>query len=501
MPKSFLYQLSLFFSLLSFTFLTTLGVQAQNTNRTPGFSLNQNSLTVDWQNVLYSNDQNTFSLNANMGLYPEVTENANYRKGMQTMKPGLLRLHPITLGADSDYRNWSIGRNWSLERITPSLDGLQKLATENYKPELVLVLGGWPKPFKTYQVTDPKTNEVVTDELLDPSEYNDYVRFATDLVKIVNIDQKRQIKYFEIFNERDNDYTHRINQYNQRNYPDGKDAIPSKVEEFANLYNRVAKAMKAVDPSIKIGGPALQHVYDLTNIEKFIQITSAEVNPRTLDYFSAHSYFSSKATDSEEQIYQGLTWVNQHQKMIRSLLDRHNPEYHVPLWWNEYNLAHNYSFTDNRMQTQEGAIFDAVMATKSLDNGVDILMPWNDADPEFGKLDHGNDYRLFPGAKIQYLLSNHQQGERVSTNLNAKEGIYAQAVKNNSGYSLLLINRSDETQSLTVDDLNMGSTSRKIEKYTLERGNLRKLNLSKWFFYSKNQKLAPKSVTILVYKI
>jgi Glycosyl hydrolases family 39 len=405
------------------------------------------NVQINWDQNLRPPKTDYFGLNVNMGLYNSISSNPAYQQRMRNMKPSYLRLHPISTGLDTDYRNWSIGSTWQLDRINGTLDGLKKLETPSYKPNLVVNIGGWRNGFKTTTLKDPNNpnpdTNIVTSGLLDPSEYVRFEEFCAQLVKILNKDQGRGIKYFEILNERDLVYDWNIQQYNKKNYPNGDKTIPSQMAEMANIYNRVVKAMKAVDPNIQVGGPSFAFPFSTESVKTFINQTANQQNPTTLDFLSAHGYASGSLKDPNEHIFGTTAWNGQTMKQLRESLDLASPARRIPLWWDEYNISWDYTVNDQRMRNGVGAVYDALMAYHGYGQA-DVVMSWNDADYSYGKLDAKNNYHPRPAGKLADWIQTDWLGQAVVSTSSLEE-LKVIAFKSKNKYSVNLINPSNKS--------------------------------------------------------
>jgi xylan 1,4-beta-xylosidase len=74
------------------------------------------------------------------------------------------------------------------------------------------------------------------------------------------------------------------------------------------IFNKAYDAMKAVDPSIKVGGPAFANAYNYAAIDEFITATKDRV-----DFISYHTYSPTSSTTTKSDIWNsalGLGYPN-----------------------------------------------------------------------------------------------------------------------------------------------------------------------------------------------
>ena len=149
---------------------------------------------------------------------------------------------------------------------------------------------------------------------LDPAHYQDFANWCADLVRIVNIESGVYAQYWEVPNERD------------QNPYDGDNA------ELGRIYNLAAQAMKAVDPSIKVGGPAFHMPHLTANVDAFFSIAAPN-----LDFVSYHGYAVGDETTPVNEIWNigaGLGWVT---NTIKAEWSKYSTR-QIEFYHNEFNI-------------------------------------------------------------------------------------------------------------------------------------------------------------------
>ncbi|ANE46422.1 hypothetical protein SY83_09190 [Paenibacillus swuensis] len=405
---------------------------------------------VDWKQETGKVTDFMYGLNGFNTFDPNVAGNELYNRNLDYMNPGLLRLHSWEMMGDSkSTRNgWidTANKQWDSAKIKQALSGLSR----NH-PTLVINIPGWPD----WMDTDD-------DGYLDNDQVEAYAAFSADLVRIVNVEHKFKVKYWEPTNERDDPYY--VHLYNKQE--------PDRLDELIHIYNVTAKAMKAVDPDIQTGGLAFARgdLYD--QVRRFVQ---GSINEGTLDFLSYHFYASGDLGQSDEYIYDrvnpkdaSVNSLAKHTKDIRAIVDQASPKRHIPIWMDEYNVSWSWTNNDPRMSNHKGAVFDAISMIYAQRSGADGTMAWNEYDGVYGKMS-GGDFAFRPSAHVYQLLNNYFTGDTVLA-LSADESkVVSYAVKDKKSQvdSLMIINRSGDVQLVQPAFLGMKKHRGSIQRHQI----------------------------------
>jgi hypothetical protein len=388
------------------------------------------AITVDWKRGVASATPRSYGLNAFSGFDPAITTNPTYQANLRFMAPGLLRLHNWGMMGDSgkDSSGWidTTHQRWDAAKIKAALAGFSL-----YQP-LLINIPGWPKWLDKDK-----------DGFLDSDQTEAYAQFCAQLVQIVNHDLKKRVVYWEVTNEQDGRYF--VDLHTNGSWGPLKDAArPDRVEELANIYNRCAAAMKAVDPMIQVGGPAIERP-DLTEfVRRF-----ARVAGRHLDFFSYHAYASGSAADMDDAVFDRAVGFGEAAQVIVETLRAESPSHPIPLFFDEFNISWTWETRDSRMTSVKGAVFDALAITSAVTHGTAVTAAWNECDGIYGKMD--NDYHLRPSATLYHWLNTDFVGKVASVISTDPKSVAAYAVLTSAGWkSLLLINRSAQDQQITL---------------------------------------------------
>ena len=360
-------------------------------------------ISVDWDNVIREIPAYAYGINSAASFIPAYSSNPTFMSNLEfiTQKKSFIRLHGWGMLGNSP-EAWQDNGVWDSAKIEQAL---RPLVNEGY----------------TVMINVPSGAQGEND-YQDPAAF---AKFCADLVKIVNIDHGLGIKYWEIPNEREAGFTD-----------------PGlSVSEMATLIRTATTAMKAVDPTIKVGGPATAWV----NVGYLSQLVDA-LYPN-IDFISAHSY-SGDGTNSLQNAYDIAQFASADLADLRASINRITGDNYLPIFLSEYNISYQ---GEPRIQTHEGALYDAITLTESIKAGADATMYWNMAPySDMSLLDgdirdeNTNLFKIFNESFHGDLVNGQSQNSKKVT-------VYAVANKTNTGtYAFSLINRTAEPQAINL---------------------------------------------------
>ncbi len=372
------------------------------------------NVVVNWEQPTGRDADRQYSLNIFNGYDPKIANNPKYVENVAYMASPILRYHNMS-GMVADPAKNRFGwvdvsaKTWDAEIIASALDPLEGLS-----PERVITIGRWPGWM-----------DVDKDGMLDKDQYDAFAQLCAELVQLLNVEQQRGIQYFEITNERDMLYWLRQMKKGQ----------PLQIDELADIYNRCVTAMKAVDPSIKIGGPAACRGDLVQPLKQFAILTF-----ENLDFLSYHAYASGDATELDINIYNRASSLGKHLASMRRMLDELSPRRHIELHLNEYNICYTHRVQDKRMANNKGGVFDALVFVQLVQNGIDVGNAWNECDGVYGKMDRS--FSLRPGAHVFHYFNKLMTGSVVAVSSDHEEVVVPLAVEHGKDRNWVLINRS-----------------------------------------------------------
>jgi xylan 1,4-beta-xylosidase len=298
---------------------------------------------------------------------------------------------------------------WDREKIRKALTD-----SYTYDPNVVRMMNcvNWPE-----YMDDGKGR-------LKPEMYEAFANLCADLVRAINVELPEfAIEYWGVFNE-----------------VDFRDETPWP--DLGLVYNQTAVAMRAVDPTIKIGGPAFERP-DLTeNVEAFLKVAAPNI-----DFLDYHGYATGDRND-DQNVYDRADYFGGIAVEMQATVAKYTPK-PVEIFMSEYNI--NWAGDDVRQHNEFSAVFDALMMTNLANTGLTGSLAWNDQDEWYGKCDPGPKWQCRPSAHVFHFFNTHFLGEIVTTNSANPELVRAYAVRNAEQTALALMNRSSEAQLVQVE--------------------------------------------------
>ena len=245
---------------------------------------------------------------------------AHYQSDLRMVKKvtdfHYVRFHAILDDENGVYSEDAQGNpvyNWSyVDQIYDALlkNGVRPYVEISFMPKVLAAhpdhQGFWYQP-----IVAPPANYAKWDALI--------TAFAKHLVERYGINEVAKW-YFEVWNEPNIGFW----------------AGKPKEQTYFTLYDHTARALKAVSPRIRVGGPATAQA---AWVGAFI--AHAEQNHVPLDFVSTHVY----GDDSAENVFHDHRVIAPHQ-MVCAAVDKvhdeilHSARPHIPLIWSEFNASY-----------------------------------------------------------------------------------------------------------------------------------------------------------------
>ncbi|HEY9707217.1 MAG TPA: hypothetical protein V6D48_03320, partial [Oculatellaceae cyanobacterium] len=372
--------------LISLIFYILLGGIALFISIIPSSSAASITTTIDWNKQTgRTATQLNYGLNAYQFTDPNTAGNpgnSNYKANVAFMKVGILRLHNAEQMNDSreSRLGWVISPGtesykWDVPKITKALDG----AYEDNSVKM-LNIANWPS------YMDDGTGK------LKPSMYDAYARFCAELVRIINAQLGQKIAYWEVTNERDNAYREDMN-------------------SLAEIFNKAYDAMKAVDSSIKVGGPAFANAYNYSGIGTFLEKTKDKV-----DFISYHTYSGSNEKTTKTELWNSAAGIGYPDSFVVDAIKRIAPNRAsvISAFHDEFNMERT-STTEKWLNDTTSLIYDALAIRSMINAGSTGAMAWNEGDNWWGKLDNDSNWTKRPASYLYKMLNGHVLGNVVSS--------------------------------------------------------------------------------------
>lgn len=425
-------------------------------------------IEIDWNQPTFPTSPAQFSTAVFSAFDPKVAANPRYHEMMEYLGASMVRYHNMAMMKDSKKKSvgWIDHENqsWDAEKIKAALtawnpDGVTKMINI---PE-------WP------EWMDEDGNRFLDDDKID-----DFAQWCAELVQIVNIDNNLNVEYWEITNELDGLYW-----LKQR-----KKGQPKRIEELAQIHARVAEQMKAVDPTIKTGGPAATRS-DLTDDLETFTIAAGP----NLDFLSFHAYASGKKTDSDRLIYSKADLIGKFVKDNRAMLDRISPDRRIEAHLNEYNIAWTWRTREPRMLNHKGAVFDALTFIELSENGIDVGNAWNERDGVYGKM--SSDYELRPAAHVFHAFNRWLTGQAVEALSSDPMRIVTMAVDGSEGPAFVLVNHTNSDQIALLDPTALEPFGATVGLFQTNEAGLQEFEMKPVPDTINQVAIPPHSVTVL----
>jgi hypothetical protein len=366
------------------------------------------TVTIDWTKVVKHVDPLSFGMDAAASITGTDYENAGYISAMKYINgtskgnTALIRLHQWGM-----LNTWTTNGWWDAAKVLRCVRALK-----NNGFTIVINIPDGPKG----QFSTLDTNKIG--------------QFCVDLVRIVNVDGKCNVKYWEVGNERD-----------QIAFG------PSMLDPagLADMVRRCRAAMKKVDSTIIVGGPAFGDAPDINFMLKFARSVAPDI-----DFISFHAYaVGNKQNASDAELYNSTrTKMGDIVKTLRDTLSVLSPNHYIALHCNEYSITWDWNYVDPRIHTNKMAVYVALVMTQIVANGGDVSNIWNDKETAFGMMSGSNEVYL-PG-KLFHLFNTYLMGDMVASAITDQNSVVAFAVLDSATRSLALINRSSSKQDVAL---------------------------------------------------
>jgi len=398
------------------------------------------TVSVDWNTVKYPVNPLSYSICGSYAYQASQTTNAGYRGGMKYAigqpngSTALLRLHrQAIVGA------WSPGGTWNASTVTSALQPL---------------------------INDGFVIMIDFDRAIGGNGMDIAPADAANLVRIVNVTGKLGVKYWEIFNENGGDGASRGTQ-----------------------VKACCQAMKAVDSTIKVGGPALSYL-DQNFFSSF-----ATTGLPDIDFVTFHGYQGgSTSSVSDATIYDWAWGMGSGIKQMRTMLDQKSPNKHISIFWDEYNISWDWTVVDPRTTSNKGGVFSALAMAATVDNGGDVSNRWNESEPSFAVMTSaGAPYTV---AHVYHLFNQLCYGSEVTATTSDAKSVVAFPVKDGAHHTLVLINRAATQQTANVTFTGWNPTA-SLHRYQVWTRNGIDSSNATWTSGSNAVVLPDNSVTFL----
>ncbi len=412
-----------------------------------GFAQDIN-LDIDWNNPVKAIPVHAYGVNSPANFIPSYSNENIFMAnlGQITQKKGLIRLHGWGMIDESSPESWLLNGQWDSTKIQQALT---PLVQQGY--EVMINIPSGPMGEDDYQ---------------NPQQF---AQFCADLVKIVNVDYQLNIKYWELPNEREADFI----------------SPGLSVAEMSTFIQMASQAMKNMDPTIKVGGPATAWI----NVDYLTQLVAATPE---MDFITCHTY-AGDCTNSLQEVYDNAQYAILDLSTLHQDINSITETYDFPIFLTEYNMSY---MGCPSIQSYKGALYDALLMTQSIKSGNNATCYWNVAP--YSDMSIINENVLEDNAYLYEVMNTHFYGEMVQNTTSDSTKVLVFATKNqlSNEYAICLINRTNAPQDISIQ-MN-GITPGELTKNLWDTNNSYLSESTSWTQLNNgNFQLSPYSVTIL----
>ena len=406
------------------------------------------TLTIDWDKTKRAVSPMSYGVNCPACFDPNWTHNPALLRPLATITAGakpLIRLHGWGMIAQGSNENWLNPDNtWNTEKIKSALEPLVKAG---YR--LMIDVPSGPQGEK------------------DPVDPDAMAPFIAGLLKIVNVDNKFGVKYWELPNEREHILS---------------------AAQMAELLSKASKAMKKIDPSILVGGPAAEGI----NVEYIADVVQ-RCYP-DIDFVTAHTYGGDGKQSPDISYKSAISAIND----VHALRDRLSSiakEKYLPIFVDEYNIGWD---PNPDIYTHLGAVYFSIIQTGVIESGGDVSAVW-DFSPPHGMSVVDRNGNLTASGNLFTLMNRYFYGEVVIAQSSNPDGLRAFAVKSPSTHAALLSNLTDSP--VIVGPKFAGWQGQKFDQYQITASGYSVAKGLHWNAAAdKGIRLEDRSVTAIVFR-
>ena len=250
---------------------------------------------------------------------------------------------------------------------------------------------------------------------------------AAEWVRWANITHHYAVHYWEIGNELDGDWE------DGHTLPGGGVLTGAL---YAARFKEFATAMKAVDPSIMVGGPT-------TGVEPggFAETLLRDAGD-TVDFVSIHNY-PCLASMTEAQMLDKVTSIDAQVRLVKAWIHQYQPrrEGKIAISVSEWNVCPNREACD-LFNTLWSCRFIGEMAGA----GVDSALQWDTFTTEHGMFQDGNPIQRKAQYWAFWLWDHYMGNQLLHTEQQGPKSFYSLATRSQDAVYVMLINtsRTDE---------------------------------------------------------
>jgi hypothetical protein len=359
------------------------------------------SVQIDWSKTVGQMPSSLWGFNDSQVFNAKSAAAPDYQAFLASLQPALIRHLDGALIDD-----WLDPKThtWRADKIKAGFAA----STGFGNARIILNTPGWPGWMAKQK-----------DGTLTPASEDEFVKLVGQLVVVMRDEVRHPIAYWEVFNEKDEEFEKL-----------------GKLDWLWNLHNRLSAEIKKQDPRAKVGGPALTWPKPVW-VESFLKVCGAKV-----DFVSWHNYASGSIYDSNEKVLQGADAIAGQAQYIQGAVAQATAGRKVECFLDEYSIKWSWDPMERRHGNNAGAVFQACVLRRLGLLGLDGVTVWDSRGGAYGLFDDG--VRLT--GRLYQLGLRCLVGAMADAPVQGDKDMELIAVKRADGIrSVLLINRANHT--------------------------------------------------------
>jgi xylan 1,4-beta-xylosidase len=422
---------------------------------------NRISPVVNWDNVIGKLTADHWGLNnqSGQGFTAPNEKLADYFK---QVKPGVIR---IMTAITTSWVNAS-AQSWDTLKIKTELDNVRHI--HQYGKRIMLCLYTSPSFINAGKL--PLANEMQEDSL---------AVFFARLPSVIKA-AGHYIDLYEFFNEKEPVYGALGGNSGEQ------DNTGANLSTYWRTLNKIAIAMKAADPTIKVGGPATAYPY------KNVYMGFIDNCADNMDFFSFHLYLTGKpGTTPDEDMFNSFYAAKNEDVGAVTAYVKSKGKTHLELYLDEWQVSYEWRKYEPLHDNHVGASWMACYIKFCALKGITNMNVW-----DFGFHPHAATFLLY--SKFSpYLRGNIVQSSNTGDRIEMIPVISAEGEK-----SILLINKTGEKITVTNVKKLLGKNVSTVKAFRLDESTLQnpaEANTNKAIYSADSMENVPSALLLNPY--
>jgi hypothetical protein len=361
--------------------------------------------SIDWNKKAGIIPATAWGINEHEVNKPERAADPKYQDLLGALNSPFIRIHQAAL--TTQWTNAQT-RDWDVAKIKAGFASSKGFGDA----KLMITFDEWPA-WMSKSTT------------LEPEKHAEFAALCARLVKIMRDEVKVPITYWEITNERDNNYEK-----------------AGKLPQLFQLYSDVAKAIRKEDSNARVGGLA----FTWGNPKWIGPFLTTKPD---IDFLSWHNYGTGDLYESNEAIFAKVdSNIGGIARGVMAELKKNPPVRPIETFVNETNVKYTWDPYERRHQNVVGTLFQASVVHKLSSVGVTGVNLWQERGSAYGSLiDDKN--QTFPSYTLYTWGPKHLSGTLASaTSGDTKKLEIIPVIGANGQKAVLLLNKASHALTL-----------------------------------------------------